>query len=138
MVHSQCIAQIELANPPTDAISSIQFAPDSLRILVASWDKNAYLYDTSQPGGRLLKKYEHRAPVLDVCFGGNDEVAYTAGLDWNVQRSVVPPMSKMVQTCHIAALNRSSGSISQRANKPPCPRTPLALDRLSSPRTTTY
>ena len=42
----------------------------------------------AQSGGLLLKKFEHRAPVLDVCFGKNDEVAYSAGLDYDVKRSV--------------------------------------------------
>ena len=45
--------------------------------------------------GRLLRKFEHRAPVLDVCFGkgegeqnGEDEGgdAYSVGLDWDVRR----------------------------------------------------
>ncbi|KAL8801597.1 MAG: hypothetical protein Q9223_006934, partial [Gallowayella weberi] len=75
--------QFELANPPSDAISAIKFAPASLRLLVASWDKNVYLYDTSESGGRLLQTFPHRAPVLDVCFGDNDDDAYTTGLDWD-------------------------------------------------------
>ena len=83
-------AQYELAEPPSDAISAIQFAPTSLRLLVASWDKNVYLYDISSPGGRLLQTFEHRAPVLDVCFGDNDEESYTAGLDWDIRKSVFP------------------------------------------------
>ncbi len=45
-----------------------------------------YLYDTSVAGGQLLKKFEHRAPVLDACFGEDDNEAYTAGLDWDVRR----------------------------------------------------
>jgi cell cycle arrest protein BUB3 len=54
--------------------------------LVASWDKNVFLYDTSVPGGQLMNKYEHRAPVLDVCFGENDEEAFSVGLDWDVRK----------------------------------------------------
>lgn len=50
-----------------------------------------YLYDTSVAGGRLLNKFEHRAPVLDVCFGEDDNEAYTAGLDWDVKR-LAPPL----------------------------------------------
>ena len=53
---------------------------------MASWDKHIYLYDTSSTGGQLLNKFEHRAPILDVCFGETEEEAYTAGLDWDVQR----------------------------------------------------
>lgn len=46
-----------------------------------------YLYDThGEPGGKLLQKFEHRAPVLDVCFGRDDNEAFTASLDWEVRR----------------------------------------------------
>ncbi|KAG9547666.1 hypothetical protein KCV01_g24010, partial [Aureobasidium melanogenum] len=67
-------AQIELANAPSDAISAVRFAPQSPdRLLVASWDRNVYLYDTkSGEQGSLLQKIEHRAPVLDICFGDDD------------------------------------------------------------------
>lgn len=45
-----------------------------------------YLYDTAESEGRLLQKFEYRAPVLDVCFGEDDKEAYTAGLDWDVRK----------------------------------------------------
>jgi cell cycle arrest protein BUB3 len=46
-----------------------------------------YLYDThAEPGGKLLQKFEHRSPVLDVCFGRDDNEAFTCGLDWEVRR----------------------------------------------------
>lgn len=79
-------AQFELSDPPRDAISAIRFAPTASRLLVASWDKNVYLYDTAQSGGQLLQTFQHRAPVLDVCFGDGDEDAYTTGLDWDVRQ----------------------------------------------------
>ena len=82
--------QTELVSPPSDAISALRFAPTSLRLLVASWDKNVYLYDVSSSGGTLLRKFEHRAPVLDVCFGESDEDAYTTGLDEDVRQYVLP------------------------------------------------
>lgn len=34
--------------------------------------------------------YEHRAPVLDVCFGSDENEAFTAGMDWQVKRCVHP------------------------------------------------
>jgi len=87
--------QFELARPPTDAVSSLAFAPTApTRLLVASWDKNVYLYDTHAggegEGGSLLQTFEHRAPVLDVCFGADDNEAFTACVDWHVRRSVKP------------------------------------------------
>ena len=52
-----------------------------------------YLYDLRDENGaigegKLLQKFEHRAPVLDVCFGENENEIYTAGLDWDVGRYV--------------------------------------------------
>lgn len=81
-------AHFELANPPSDAISAIKFAPESsTRLIVSSWDKHVYLYGAIAPdGGILIRKFEHRAPVLDVCFGENENIAYSAGLDWDVRK----------------------------------------------------
>ena len=57
---------------------------------MASWDKHVYLYDThsgeGEVSGARLNTYEHRAPVLDVCFGANDNEAYTACMDWQVYK----------------------------------------------------
>lgn len=81
--------QFELSQPPTDAISSLAFAPHSpTRLIVASWDKNVYLYDTSdqEAQGKLIRKFEHRAPVLDVCFGASDNEAFTGGVDFQVKK----------------------------------------------------
>ena len=83
--------QYELSPPPTDAVSSIAFAPNSgTKLLVSSWDKKVYCYDIAGGAGEttLVNTYEHRAPVLDVCFGANDNEAFTAGLDWAVNKSV--------------------------------------------------
>ncbi|KAF2263338.1 mitotic checkpoint protein BUB3 [Lojkania enalia] len=81
-------SQFELAQNPTDAISAVKFAPNSsTRLLVSSWDRNVYLYDThAEPGGKLLQKYEHPQAVLDVCFGRDDNEAFSCGLDWIVRR----------------------------------------------------
>jgi cell cycle arrest protein BUB3 len=58
-------------------------------LLVSSWDKFVYLYNIhngDEGVGALIKKYEHRAPVLDVCFGANDNEAFSAGMDWQVKK----------------------------------------------------
>lgn len=81
------MGQFELSEPPTDAISAVKFAPDSTRLLVSSWDKHVYLYDTQGEGdGKLISKFEHRAPVLDVCWGKDGNEAFSAGLDWDVRK----------------------------------------------------
>jgi len=81
--------QFQVSQPPADAISALKFSPhpDSLRFAVASWDKHVYLYEIG-PGKecRQMAKFEHRAPVLDVCFGKDDHELYSACLDWDVRR----------------------------------------------------
>lgn len=49
-----------------------------------------YLYDgiTGDGQGQLVRKFEHRAPVLDVCFGADDNEAFSAGADWQVKKYV--------------------------------------------------
>jgi cell cycle arrest protein BUB3 len=79
-------AQFELSDPPSDAISAIKFAPTSLRLLVASWDKNVYLYELTGSSGRLVQTFQHRAPVLDVCWGQDEQEVFSVGLDWDVRR----------------------------------------------------
>lgn len=85
--------QFTVASSPTDAISALKFSPDpeSTRLVVSSWDKNVYLYDLQDENGavgqgKLQQKFEHRAPVLDVCFGATENEVYTAGLDWDVRK----------------------------------------------------
>lgn len=93
-------AQFELYEGPTDAISSVKFAPNSNKLLVSSWDKHVYLYDISSGVGTLLNKYEHRAPVLDVCFGKDDDEAFSCGLDWDVRRYTIPAPETSSATNH--------------------------------------
>ncbi|KOS22792.1 Mitotic checkpoint protein [Escovopsis weberi] len=81
--------QYELSPPPGDAVSSIAFAPKSgTQLLVSSWDKKLYLYDIANgpSENNLVDTFEHRAPILDVCYGADDNEAFTAGMDWTVNR----------------------------------------------------
>ncbi|RAL15768.1 WD40 repeat domain-containing protein [Aspergillus homomorphus CBS 101889] len=103
--------QFVVASPPTDAISAIKFSPnpDSTRIVVSSWDKNVYLYDLRDENGavgegKLLQKFEHRAPVLDVCFGATEDEIYTAGLDWDVRKIDIASSSQTVLSTHEAGV----------------------------------
>ncbi|OCK80150.1 mitotic checkpoint protein-like protein BUB3 [Lepidopterella palustris CBS 459.81] len=98
--------QFELSQAPSDAISSVKFAPNTpTRLLVASWDKNVYLYDThAEEGGTLLQKYEHRAPVLDVCFGRDDNEAFSCGLDWDVRRIDLQTGAQSVLSTHTSGV----------------------------------
>ncbi|KAK4157285.1 mitotic checkpoint protein BUB3.2 [Chaetomidium leptoderma] len=97
-------AQFEAAQPPQDAISALVFAPGaSNRLLVSSWDKNVYLYEVADgvEEANLVGTFEHRAPVLDVCFGSSPDEAFTAGLDRQVKRFVVAPTIEEEEVANI-------------------------------------
>ncbi|EXJ76760.1 cell cycle arrest protein BUB3 [Cladophialophora psammophila CBS 110553] len=95
--------QLSLSNLPADAISALRFSPhpNSLRFVVASWDKHAYIYEvTDGKTCTQIAKFEHRAPVLDVCFGKDDNEIYTACLDWDVRRIEVASGTQTVLSTH--------------------------------------
>ena len=79
----------QLPNSSSQILQKMQFQQlhspqNSSHLLVSSWDKHVYLYDA--PAGRLIRQYEHRAPVLDIAFGADDSEAFSGGLDWGVRR----------------------------------------------------
>lgn len=39
-----------------------------------------------EDGGRVISKIEHRAPVLEACWGKDEDEAYSVGLDWDVRK----------------------------------------------------
>ncbi|KAL2130676.1 hypothetical protein VTI74DRAFT_6089 [Chaetomium olivicolor] len=96
--------QFEVAQPPKDAISALVFAPGAgkRRLLVSSWDKNVYLYEVASGGeeATLARTFEHRAPVLDVCFGANEDEAFTAGMDHQVKRIDLTTGEQTVMSKH--------------------------------------
>ena len=98
--------QFELVQNPTDPISAVKFAPNSSsRLLVSSWDRNVSLYDTlAEPGGKLVQRFEHPAPVLDVCFGRDDNEAFSAGMDWEVRRIDLDTGAQTVLSTHSAGV----------------------------------
>ncbi len=96
MASNYLAAQFEVTPPPGDAVSALSFSPNttpsgSSRLLASCWDRNVYLYDihpTAVGGseGTLVQTYQHAGPVLDVCFGHDDNEAFSAGLDHAVRR----------------------------------------------------
>lgn len=88
-------------------MSALRFSPHagSHKFAVASWDKYLYLYELSDNKQcTLLNKFEHRAPVLDVCFGKDDNEIYTACLDWDVRRIDVSSSTQTVISTHDAGV----------------------------------
>ncbi|KAL1839785.1 hypothetical protein VTJ49DRAFT_1159 [Mycothermus thermophilus] len=99
--------QFEVAQPPQDAISALAFGPGtSRRLLVSSWDKNVYLYEVSNNADEatLVRTFEHRAPVLDVCFGASPDEAYTAGIDHQVKKIDLATGDQTVLSKHSEAV----------------------------------
>ncbi|KAJ5136407.1 Mitotic checkpoint protein BUB3.2 [Penicillium atrosanguineum] len=87
--------QFTVASPPTDAISALKFPPDpnSTRIVNGTVGE-----------GKLLQKFEHRAPVLDVCFGDNENMIYTAGLGWDIRKIDLNTSEQTVLSSHEAGV----------------------------------
>ena len=77
--------QTELSDA-REPISAVRFSPSSRRLLVSSWDRNIYLYDLEKKA--LTQTFEHRAPILDVCWGDAEEEIFSVGLDCDVRRYV--------------------------------------------------
>lgn len=100
-------AQLELTPPPTDVISSVRFNPNNpTSLVVSSWDRHLYLYDTSAASGSMLQaRYEHRAPVLD-CAWVDDNSVYSVGLDHDVRRLDLASQHQTVASTHSKPSNR--------------------------------
>lgn len=75
--------EFRLQPSPADAVSSLQFGPNSNQfLLVSSWDSTVRLYDVVSNTLRL--KYNHKGPVLDCSF--QDAVhAWSGGVDCQVK-----------------------------------------------------
>ena len=59
--------QFELNKPPEDGITSLNFAPDSNKYLLASsWDTSVSLYDIEI--NERIHYYKHETPVLASCI----------------------------------------------------------------------
>ncbi|GAB7346765.1 hypothetical protein MBLNU459_g1868t1 [Dothideomycetes sp. NU459] len=96
------MSQVELPSPPSDPISAVRFAPhSSSRLLVASWDKNIHVYDRHSSGQwSLTRSVPHRAPVLDACFGDDDNTVFSAGVDWCVNKIDLDSGDKTLLSSH--------------------------------------
>jgi WD40 repeat protein len=79
------IPEKEILNPPTDGISSLEFAKEtnSNLLLSTSWDTSLRLYNTEL--NTLLTTKYHKAAVLDGTFGLDSHTAFSGGLDREVQ-----------------------------------------------------
>ncbi len=88
------MSEFQIEESPTDATSSLKFAPNSSQFLLASsWDRNVRLYDIDN--NKLKASYEHELAVLDCCFFDSSH-SFSGGLDktlkmydWQAQKETV-------------------------------------------------
>jgi mRNA export factor len=96
---------IELAQPPSDSVSKIDFSPTQDVLAVASWDNNVRLYNVSNQGQNEPKHmYNHEAPVLDLCWTKNGSHLFSAGCDNAVQMFDMTSMQKQQVAGHDAPI----------------------------------
>ncbi|KAJ3533353.1 hypothetical protein NM688_g7294 [Phlebia brevispora] len=73
---------IEVADPPTDSISSIAFSPQQDYLAVGSWDNNVRIYEIGSNGQSVGKAmYGHQGPVLSVCWNKDGTKILSGGAD---------------------------------------------------------
>jgi mRNA export factor len=73
---------IEVADPPTDSISTLSFSPQADYLAVGSWDNNVRIYEvgnTGQTQGKAM--YVHQGPVLSVCWNKDGNKIFSGGAD---------------------------------------------------------
>ncbi|TFK45800.1 WD40 repeat-like protein [Heliocybe sulcata] len=73
---------IEVAEPPTDSISSLSFSPQADYLAVGSWDNNVRVYEVGANGQTQGKAmYSHQGPVLGVCWNKDGTKILSGGAD---------------------------------------------------------
>ncbi|KZS92712.1 Poly(A)+ RNA export protein [Sistotremastrum niveocremeum HHB9708] len=72
----------EVANPPTDSISSMAFSPTADLLAVGSWSNEIRIYEVGQNGQSQGKAaYSHEQPVLGVCWNKDGSKVFSGGAD---------------------------------------------------------
>ncbi|KAL4062201.1 WD40-repeat-containing domain protein [Scleroderma yunnanense] len=73
---------IEVADPPSDSISSLAFSSAADYLAVGSWDNHVRLYEVGA-GGQTQGKamYGHQGPVLSVCWNKDGNRVISGGAD---------------------------------------------------------
>ncbi|KAI7850467.1 WD40-repeat-containing domain protein [Circinella umbellata] len=72
----------EVAQPPSDGISSMAFSSQTDFLSVASWDNQVRIYEVQASGNTLPKAaYSHEGPVLDVKWSKDGSKICSVGAD---------------------------------------------------------
>ncbi|KAG1473074.1 hypothetical protein G6F56_001160 [Rhizopus delemar] len=72
----------EVANPPTDTISGLEFSTQADFLAVSSWDNQVRIYEV-QPSGSTVPKaaYSHEGPALCVTWSKDGTKVVSGGTD---------------------------------------------------------
>lgn len=81
-VSSTAEKDVEVSDPPPDAISSLSFCPVADFLAVGSWDNNVRIYEVGANGQTQGKAmYSHQGPVLSVCWNKEGNKVLSGGGD---------------------------------------------------------
>jgi len=73
---------VEMADPPTDSISSMAFSSQADYLTVGSWDNSVRIYEIGAGGQSQGKAmYQHQGPVLGVCWNKEGNKVFSGGAD---------------------------------------------------------
>ncbi|KAJ7650729.1 WD40-repeat-containing domain protein, partial [Roridomyces roridus] len=77
------LKDVEVADPPTDSISSLSFSNQADFLAVGSWDNSVRVYEVAPDGSRTQGKamYQHQGPVLSVCWSQDGSKIFSGGAD---------------------------------------------------------
>jgi len=73
---------IEVADPPSDSISSLAFSSQADYLAAGSWDNSVRIYEVASNGQTQGKAmYSHEGPVLSVCWNKDGTKILSGGAD---------------------------------------------------------
>ncbi|XP_013399314.1 mRNA export factor-like [Lingula anatina] len=85
VVNYNPMKDVEVASPPDDSVSSLQFSPGTLTstfLVAGSWDNNVRCWQVEQNGQTIPKAQQtHTGPVLDVAWSDDGTKVFTASCD---------------------------------------------------------
>ncbi|GAB7362712.1 hypothetical protein MBLNU230_g3018t1 [Neophaeotheca triangularis] len=94
---------LEVVDSPSDIISSARFSPSGNKLAVSSWDRGIHLYtksDNSEIPFTFNKKVATRNPVLDACWGEDENTIYCVGVDNDVCQISLDSEEQSVLSTH--------------------------------------
>ncbi|XP_074641001.1 mRNA export factor-like [Tubulanus polymorphus] len=83
--NSNPMKDIEVASPPDDSVSCLEFSPGTLPstfLVAGSWDNNVRCWEVQGNGQTIPKAQQtHTGPVLDVAWSDDGSKVFTASCD---------------------------------------------------------